>query len=80
MTAKETERLAKVEQKVDDLKESTDRGFKAINDKLDAALNRMDIKSDSFVTMAQAKLTAWGIGLVISLATIAIMLWNHFTK
>lgn len=63
MTAKETQRLAKVEQKVDDLKESTDTGFadvkqsisdnnKSLNDKLDASNKTLNDKLDAFISHA----------------------------
>lgn len=88
MTAKETERLAKVEQKVDDLKESTDAGFaelkqnmnasnKALSDKLDAFISRAD---RSFLTVAQARVAAWFVGFVIGVATLGILIWSHITK
>ena len=76
MTAKETERLAKVEQKVDDLVESTNKGFGDINTKLDAAITRMDNMNKSFVTVAQAKVVGWFIGLLITLGTLAVLIIN----
>lgn len=68
--------MAKVEQKVDDLVESTNKGFGDINTKLDAAITRMDNMNKSFVTVAQAKVVGWFIGLLITLGTLAVLIIN----
>lgn len=84
MTAKETERLAKVEQKVDDLKESTDAGFaelkqsmstsnKALSDKLDVFISHAD---KSFITKAQAQAVAWLLGFLLGLGTLLLLVYN----
>ena len=80
MTAKETERLARVEQKVTDLIESTDKGFKDLNTKIDKYIDRMDSKSESFITVAQARVAAWFVGTIIGIASIAVLIWGHLTK
>lgn len=77
MTAKETERLAKVEQKVDDLKENVDRGFDDIQAKLDGAIARMDNMNKSFVTVAQAKAAGWLLGFMVSVVTLAYLIIDH---
>jgi hypothetical protein len=76
MTQRETERLAKVEQKVDDLVESTAKGFEDLNAKLDGAITRMDNMNKSFVTVAQAKVAAWFIGFILSAVGLVLLIIN----
>lgn len=76
MTVKEGERLAKVEQKVDDLVENSSKGFEDLNKKLDSAITRMDNMNKSFITVAQAKVAIWIVGFLISVFTLAVLVWN----
>jgi hypothetical protein len=76
LTQQETQRLAKVEQKVDDLKDSTNKGFGDLNIKLDAAINKMDNLNESFVTVAQAKVAIWITGFLVSVGTLVVLIYN----
>lgn len=78
MTAKESIKLAKMEQKVDDLTKTVDEKFGAIDKKLDDAITRMDNMNKSFVTVAQAKVALWIATFLISVMGLALMAWNTF--
>lgn len=88
MESKDTERLARVEQKVTDLKETTESNFKslrkitddnntALNKKLDEFIERAD---NTFLTVAQAKLVAWFVGLVMTVVGLILLAWNHVSS
>lgn len=70
MTARETERLAKVEE-----------GQKANGEKLDYLIERFDKFVDSsekrFVSRSELKISQWVVGFVISIVTFALMVKDH---
>lgn len=80
MTVRETERLAKVEQKVDDLTKNMDKGFDDMNKKLDDAITKMDNMNKSFVTVAQAKVALWLASFLISVLALGMLAWSTFHK
>ena len=78
MTARETERLAKVEQKVDDVKDDVSEikdEMKDMNKKIDDFITAAN---GTFLTVAQAKLIGYIIGLLLTISGIGVALLNYY--
>ena len=64
MTAREIERIAKLEQKVDDLNEKVDAGFQMIMDRLDK----------------RNQVLQWTIGTIVALLGAVAILWEVIVR
>lgn len=72
MTVQESIKLAKLGQKVDDLKEdvaSIKEGQEKMNNKIDDFIKSAN---ETFLTVSQAKLLAWVVGSIIGVSTVVI--------
>lgn len=68
MTAKETERLARVEEKVSGLADDVQEIKKTLN-----GINiKFDNLNKSFITVAQAKAVAWLLGFLVAVAVAVV--------
>jgi hypothetical protein len=76
MTAQETIKLAKVEQKVDDLVKNMEKGFSDTNKQLEAIVARMDKREEKFITRMEGRAVSAFLGVALTVVTLYVLLTN----
>jgi exonuclease VII small subunit len=76
MTAQEAIKLAKVQQKVDDLVKNMDKGFSDTNKQLEAIVARMDKREEKFYTRMEGRAVSAFLGVVLTIVTLYVLLTN----